>query len=92
MKKTAFILAYDISSPKTLPKIARLLEGECFRIQKSIFYHPELSKEQINLLIKQINAIIDKRLDDVRIYKINLKKSYFLNKISKFGEINVFLS
>lgn len=78
MKNYNIIIAYDIADIRRLKKIAKLLEKEAFRIQFSIFFLPNITEKQINILISKILKIINKKKDDVRIYKVNIEKSISL--------------
>jgi CRISPR-associated protein Cas2 len=75
MKTLDFIICYDISNPARLRKISRLLEKVAIRIQKSIFFYPKCSSQNLSLIIEQIEKIIDQNQDDVRIYKVYVNKS-----------------
>jgi CRISPR-associated protein Cas2 len=75
MKKFDFIIGYDISSPKRLRKIAKVLERVAVRIQYSLFLYSDVSKVELERLIDEILKIIDKKEDDIRIYRIDKKRS-----------------
>ena len=79
MKKIDFIIAYDIRDDKRLRKMAKLLENEALRVQFSVFYI-KCDKKKLFEIIDKIKKIIDEEEDDVRIYKINLSKTLFLQK------------
>lgn len=78
MKKFNFILAYDISNTKRLRQLAKLLEKNAMRIQNSLFYLEDTTKEHLSKLIIEIEDIIDSDEDDVRIYKVHLFNSLHL--------------
>ena len=65
-----YIICYDITDPKRLKKLARLLEKSLFRFQYSMFIAKNYTKDQIYLLCEEIISIIDPNEDDVRVYKI----------------------
>jgi len=73
-----FIIAYDIVDKKRLSKIAKFLERECIRIQYSVFY----IKTKKPLLTKIVENLIElmEEDDDIRIYRVEMKKSLFLNQ------------
>ena len=75
MKKFNFLICYEKSHEKRLPKVARVLERTSIRIQKSLFFYPEASKEDISNIVNDIEEIIKKDSDDVRIYKIDINSS-----------------
>lgn len=65
-----YIISYDISNAKRLAKLARNLEKEAMRIQKSVFLFSSVTGEQLFDIIDLINTIIDASEDDVRIYTV----------------------
>jgi len=75
MKKFNFLICYDISDEKRLAKVAKELEKVSIRIQKSIFFYPEASKDEITSLVVSLEEIIEKDEDDIRIYKIDINHS-----------------
>jgi len=70
LRKNDYLVCYDIADPKRLSKLARFLEKRLVRIQYSIFYAPNMDKEEIYQLAQSIVDYIDPEEDDVRIYKI----------------------
>jgi len=75
MHKFNFLICYDISDEKRLRKVAKELEKVSIRIQKSIFYYPDASKDEITILVEALDNIISKDEDDIRIYKIDINHS-----------------
>lgn len=75
MNKFNFLVCYDISCEKRLQKVAKTLEKVSIRIQKSIFFYGDAQKEEVKNLVEQLNEIIDKNEDDIRIYKIDVENS-----------------
>lgn len=65
-----YIISYDIANYKRLAKLARNLEKNSMRIQKSVFLLSSVSKYELLAIIDMINVIIDEEVDDVRIYTI----------------------
>ena len=59
--------------------MAKLLENEALRVQLSVFYI-KCDKKKLSEIIDKIKKIIDEDEDDVRIYRINLAKTLFLQK------------
>jgi CRISPR-associated protein Cas2 len=76
MKKFNFLVCYDISCPKRLSKISKCLERVSIRIQKSIFFYPDVEFKSIKELIEKLNTLIKNDEDDIRIYKIDINKSF----------------
>ena len=64
-----FIVAYDISEPRRLRKVARILEKCGVRIEYSLFF-VKATKEEMTELAMKIAEIIDANEDDVRIYEV----------------------
>ena len=64
-----FIIAYDITDEKRLKKIAKLLEKIGVRIEYSLFF-VKANKDEIIEIALKISEIIDREIDDVRIYEI----------------------
>jgi len=65
-----YMVCYDIGNHRRLAKLARNLEKEAMRIQKSVFLLSSVTNEQLLDIIEMINAIIDSEEDDVRIYTV----------------------
>jgi CRISPR-associated protein Cas2 len=70
MSNDKYILCYDISNEKRLAKIGRMAEKEALRIQRSVYYIENMSKHQLYEFLAPIIALIDKKQDDLRLYKI----------------------
>ena len=64
-----YLLAYDITDPRRLARVARLVSKEALRIQYSV-YLTELSPSRLRDLIAALRALIDPRFDDLRIYPL----------------------
>jgi CRISPR-associated protein Cas2 len=73
MAKKDFIICYDISDKKRLAKIAKIIEIEALRIQRSIYFYEKVSKKELNILIKKVLKHLDEKADDLRIYTIKDK-------------------
>ncbi len=65
-----YVISYDISDRKRLVKLAKFLEKKAFRFQYSLFLYSQKTKAEVNWIAKEIEKIINKNQDDVRIYKI----------------------
>ena len=63
-----YILTYDITSPKRLPKALKTCRKYLHWVQNSVF-EGELTSTQMDRLIKEIRRIIKKEEDSVIIYK-----------------------
>jgi len=61
------LVAYDISSPRRLGKVARLMKGFGGRVQKSVFECDFNEKLYVEMK-RKIEKIIDLQKDSVRYY------------------------
>jgi len=89
MKKFNFLICYDIAEKKRLSKVAKHLEKESIRIQKSIFYYMNASKKDIEETVQKLESIISKDEDDVRIYKIDIESSLHLKSAVNLKKPNI---
>ncbi len=65
----ACLLAYDISSPRRLLRVSRLLRQHAFWLQYSVFIGC-FAPAALTDLAGQLEALMDKRQDDIRIYSL----------------------
>jgi CRISPR-associated endonuclease Cas2 len=70
----SFVIAYDIKDDKRLRKIAKFMEKEAIRIQLSVFFLREATKDDILKIVKKSKEIMENE-DDFRIYKVDMKYS-----------------
>jgi len=91
MKFYDIVIAYDIADLKRLRRISKYLEKNAYRIQKSLFFYPKVTKFDIDRLKRDIEEIINKKEDDVRIYKVDVKKSISLQSGINLKSFNVVL-
>ena len=70
MQRANFLIAYDISDEKRLAKIARAMEREAFRIQRSVYLYPDATIKEIVPLLKKVVSLMQEQKDDLRVYKI----------------------
>ena len=64
-----FIITYDITSPKRLTKVLKLMRQYLIWMQKSVF-EGELTEKKYNDLKIKVRKLIDKKKDSVIFYKI----------------------
>ena len=88
MKIYNFLICYDISDDKRLKKVAKILEQNAIRIQKSIFFYHFGLNNELKTIIKSINDIITDD-DDVRIYKIDINNSLSINSAINLKKPNI---
>ena len=90
-KKLFALIIYDIVENKPRQKLAKLLEGYGFRIQKSAF-EAELSEKKFDKLIEELKPFGNNE-DSLRIYKITGRGSVISigkETESKIEEVLVF--
>ena len=73
MRTKDFLLCYDICDKKRLAKIAKIIEPEAMRIQRSVYFYERVSKKELNLLLERVLAILDEKVEDFRVYTIQNK-------------------
>ena len=73
MSKKDFLICYDITDKKRVGKIGKLLERNALRIQRSVYFYEQASKEELTYLIEKILTLLDKEVDDLRLYTIRDK-------------------
>lgn len=66
-RKVYYILTYDITSPKRLPKALKLCRRYLNHVQNSVF-EGELTTAQMDRLGAEIKQLIDRKEDSVLIY------------------------
>ena len=71
------IVAYDISDPKRLIKVNKLLKSYGLSLQYSVFLVP-LNRVLLELLMSELADIIDDKYDDIRIYPLPDKAAMIL--------------
>ncbi|MBT6339968.1 MAG: CRISPR-associated endonuclease Cas2 [Desulfobacula sp.] len=62
-------MAYDISNPKRLSKIHRMIKKHGIAIQKSLFLIKN-TENMVNKLLNEISTIMNLKEDDLRAYPI----------------------
>ena len=64
-----YLLCYDVRNAKRLRKVAKIMEGTGYRVQKSVF-EAFLSSAELFELMDQLTVILDMEKDSIRIYRI----------------------
>lgn len=64
-----YLVCYDISDPRRLSRVYKLMKGTGLHIQYSVF-HCRLTWQNLNELKEKLVGLIDERADDVRIYPL----------------------
>ena len=65
-----YIVAYDVSSNSRRAKLSRLLSRFGYRIQLSVFYLPDVSQEEVDLIYREARKIVDPKRDRVFFYPV----------------------
>lgn len=80
MKKTCFIIAYDISEKNRLQRLQRLISNQFLQLQYSVYYG-SMTRQAMDSVIIAVQKIIHKNEDDVRIYEVEpLEKAFVIGK------------
>jgi CRISPR-associated protein Cas2 len=64
-----YLIAYDIRNPKRLLRVHRFLRRQGLPVQYSVFT-AQLTQRKLTRVIDGLEAIIEARADDVRIYPL----------------------
>ena len=64
-----YIIAYDISDPRRLQRVHRILKRQAFAIGYSVFMY-EGTQAVMHACLDEIRKVIDKKQDDVRCYPL----------------------
>ena len=93
-----YLIAYDISHPRRLVRVHRILKKSGLPRQYSVFI-VAMKRKSLLRLLEAIELQIDKREDDVRCYRLPEKtdsyligRQYFAEDVLLFsGGVNLFL-
>jgi len=64
-----YMMCYDISEPKRLAKVAKILENYGLRVQKS-FFQCEMPDEMVDELVRKVLKVIKIKFDRFFIYPL----------------------
>ena len=67
--KANYLVCYDISNPRRLAKVFKLIKNRGIHLQYSVF-HCTLTWPGLLDLKERLSLIIDEREDDVRVYPL----------------------
>jgi len=68
-----YLAVYDISEPRRLRRVARVMEGFGVRVQKSVF-ECRLNKRELASLQSKLSKVIDDSEDSVRLYPMPMRQ------------------
>ena len=77
MSRQDFLICYDIADEKRVGKIGKLVEKNAMRIQRSVYFYEQVTKEELTLLLEKVLVILDEEADDLRVYNIRNKGLHF---------------
>jgi CRISPR-associated protein Cas2 len=69
MKRSFYLLTYDIADPKRLAKIARAMEAVGQRVQDSVF-EAWFAETELEKTLKKAKKIMNEKEDSLRIYSL----------------------
>jgi len=72
-----YVVAYDITEPKCLIKINKILKSYGISMQYSVFLVP-LNKKLCIQLMSELDEFLNKKNDDIRIYPLPAKPDMIL--------------
>ncbi len=67
--KANYLVCYDISEPRRLARVYKLMKGKGLHIQYSVF-HCSLTWPNLLEIKEKLNYLIDEEEDDIRIYPL----------------------
>lgn len=65
-----YVVAYDISKDEVRNKVCRFLSKFGYRIQLSVFYLPDVSEREVDLIVHEIRRMVNPRRDRVFFYPV----------------------
>ncbi|MCF8037990.1 MAG: CRISPR-associated endonuclease Cas2 [Desulfohalobiaceae bacterium] len=65
-----YLVCFDIVNDNKRNKVAKILKGCGYRVQKSVFECPDLTEKKLLKLIDKIEKQIDAAEDSVRYYRL----------------------
>ncbi|ROQ92054.1 CRISPR-associated endonuclease Cas2 [Desulfosoma caldarium] len=64
-----YVVCFDISDDRTRYRVAKVLKGYGYRVQKSVFECPRLTEKKLLTLMDRVDRLIDHTTDTVRFYR-----------------------
>jgi len=89
----SIIISYDIRDDKRLRGVAKYLESECIRVQKSVFLLPEAKRGNLKDIVNTVEDLMDKE-DSVKVYKFEINRvisNYDIKDFIIWGKKWIFL-
>lgn len=79
MRRHDFLICYDIADEKRVGKIGKLVEKNALRIQRSVYFYEDVSRDELSKLIEKILVMFNEDEDDLRVYTIK-NRGFFLGE------------
>ncbi len=67
--RVRYLISYDIREPRRLLRVMRRVRQQAIPVQYSVYY-AELYAHELNQLVTGLEALIEPKVDDVRIYAV----------------------
>lgn len=67
--RVRYLISYDIREPRRLLRVMRRVRQQAIPVQYSVYY-AELYAHELNQLVAGLEALIEPKIDDVRIYAV----------------------
>lgn len=67
--KAAYLVCYDITEPRRLSRVYKLMKGHGIHLQYSVFYC-SLTWQDLMKLKAELSGLINQKEDDIRIYPL----------------------
>lgn len=64
-----YVVCFDVSDDRTRYRVAKVLKGYGYRVQKSVFECPRLTEKKLLTLVDRLDRLIDHTTDTVRFYR-----------------------
>lgn len=68
-KNAKYLICYDIRDPRRLRQVHKCVCNYAAALQLSVFYG-ELSAQELDQMVNDLENLIDNRCDDIRIYRV----------------------
>ena len=79
--RVRYLISYDIREPRRLLRVMRRVRQQAIPVQYSVYY-AELYAHELNQLVAGLEALIEPKIDDVRIYAIgSLKEAIYIGSM-----------
>lgn len=84
-KTKPYLITYDISDPRRLQRVHRLLKSHAIAMQYSVFI-AVMNQTDRDELIGKLTKLIDEQQDDIRLYPLPQKPKWYAWGDSLWGD------